>query len=309
MATINADFIQQHSGRFNENLLPNFLTFNMDVDFGGWNTVTGEGVGVNDPVAKFKGGDSGRGLSLTTTDNTTDMEVNSGGIQTRFTATRTGNYTFQFWVKNPTGGVVDGDIMRIKFALNGVGGTTVINVPTVELLHLFDTFIGFSYNFNLNSGNTLDFSFVLPANDSATSSHTVYVDGLMLEYVDRLTGGVPSIYTEPPVQLPPVPSTPGKYVIDNSSGINTWVKGNITGSGTLNFGSISDGAFADLTFPLTGVGSGARLIWGAPASIYATGVEVFAFASNTDEITIRIRNNTGIIVDLPSAVYSVQMVF
>jgi hypothetical protein len=66
----------------------------------------------------------------------------------------------------------------------------------------------------------------------------------------------------------------------------------LPGAASLTFGTISNGACADLTMPLAGALNGDRVVPGWPASL-PTGWDGIQFVSAANTVTIRLCNHTG----------------
>ena len=78
----------------------------------------------------------------------------------------------------------------------------------------------------------------------------------------------------------------------------------LSGSASLNFGSISAAAQADLTITVTGAATGDEVILALPASPTA-GIVFNAFVSAADTVTVRATNITAAPVDPAAATYGV----
>lgn len=80
----------------------------------------------------------------------------------------------------------------------------------------------------------------------------------------------------------------------------------VAATATLDFGSISAGASADLTITVTGAAVGDKVAPGLPSSP-AAGIVFNYFVSAADTVTVRATNVTGSPVDPASASYSVEV--
>jgi len=80
----------------------------------------------------------------------------------------------------------------------------------------------------------------------------------------------------------------------------------LRGTGTLNFGSISAAASADLTLTVTGAIVGDTVALGLPAAP-TSGIVFFAFVSAADTVTVRAMNITGSPIVPGSATYQVRV--
>lgn len=80
----------------------------------------------------------------------------------------------------------------------------------------------------------------------------------------------------------------------------------LTGSATLDFGSIAGAGAADLTITVTGAASGDPVALGLPTAP-AAGIAFNAFVSAADTVTVRAMNYTAGSVDPPSATYEVAV--
>ena len=78
----------------------------------------------------------------------------------------------------------------------------------------------------------------------------------------------------------------------------------LSASASLNFGSISAAAQADLTITVTGAAAGDEVIMALPAAP-AAGLVFNAFVSAANTVTIRASNITGSSVDPAAATYGV----
>lgn len=76
----------------------------------------------------------------------------------------------------------------------------------------------------------------------------------------------------------------------------------LSGTATLNFGSIGAGLAADLTISVPGAAVGDPVAISAPAAL-ESGITVMGFVSATDTVTVRAVNNTAGAVDPASAAY------
>ena len=305
MATVIAYPILEASKFFSDNRLPYFLTFNKSVDYAAWNVVSGSGIATNDPSISYKGD---RSLYLFSTDDAVDMEANSGGTQTRFTATQTKRHVLQFWVNNPSLGVTTGQLVTVKVAKNGAGNWAQLKVNAEQLNGQVNTWVGFYYDFLLDAGDYLDFSFVLEANTNypVSGNHAVQIDGLKIDVDDRNLG-YPSEYSEPPISLVPVPTVDGYYMYRADVGYPTLIKV-LEGSSALNFPSIANGEYADLAIETSGA-----LEYGAvtvkPSYLaVASGLSFVGFVDSADSVTVRAYNNTGSTVDLASTTFRVLVI-
>lgn len=81
----------------------------------------------------------------------------------------------------------------------------------------------------------------------------------------------------------------------------------LTGSSTLDFGSIAAGATADLTFTLTGAAVGDAVSLGPPAGLEA-GLVATAWVSATNTIKVRVANVTAGAIDPASGTWKVALV-
>jgi hypothetical protein len=81
----------------------------------------------------------------------------------------------------------------------------------------------------------------------------------------------------------------------------------LTATATLDFGSISAAAQADLTITVTGAATGDEVIMSLPAAPTA-GLVFNAFVSAANTVTIRASNITGSPVDPASASYGVIVI-
>lgn len=239
---------------YNPNLLPVFLTFDSNIDYTGWNVVTGSITASNTTGNPYKGD---RYLSLFSTNTAVYAEVNSGGVQTRFTAIKTGLHRIQFQVRNPTGGKSSGDILDVKLSVGGVGVgvNTTVTVRMDQLDGIFDVWKGLYYSVSLSAGQTVDFSFGIPVNGTGNSA--IDVDGIKMECDDRLLG-FPTPYTYPQGYIPQRPDADGDYFLRVLSDITTWedltsfLPTQLTVS--IDFPSINAGEFYDYEYdaaPLT----------------------------------------------------------
>jgi hypothetical protein len=96
--------------------------------------------------------------------------------------------------------------------------------------------------------------------------------------------------------------------------LNGFIAGNgntitkvLSGSASLNFGSISAVSQADLTITVTGAAVGDEVIMALPAAP-AAGIVFNAFVSATDTVTIRASNITAAPVDPAAATYGVIVI-
>jgi hypothetical protein len=96
--------------------------------------------------------------------------------------------------------------------------------------------------------------------------------------------------------------------------LNGFIAGNgntitkvLSGSASLNFGSISAVSQADLTITVTGAAVGDEVIMALPAAP-AAGIVFNAFVSATDTVTIRASNITASPVDPAAATYGVIVI-
>lgn len=78
----------------------------------------------------------------------------------------------------------------------------------------------------------------------------------------------------------------------------------LSGSASLNFGSIASAAQADLTITVTGAAAGDEVIMGLPAAP-AAGIVFNAFVSAANTVTVRASNISGAPVDPAAATYNV----
>jgi len=78
----------------------------------------------------------------------------------------------------------------------------------------------------------------------------------------------------------------------------------LSGSASLNFGSIAAAAQADLTITVTGAAAGDEVIMGLPAAP-AAGIVFNAFVSAANTVTIRASNISAASVDPAAATYNV----
>lgn len=78
----------------------------------------------------------------------------------------------------------------------------------------------------------------------------------------------------------------------------------LSGSASLNFGSISAAAQEDLTITVTGAATGDEVIMALPASP-AAGIVFNAFVSAANTVTVRATNITASAVDPAAATYGV----
>lgn len=83
-------------------------------------------------------------------------------------------------------------------------------------------------------------------------------------------------------------------------------RGSLRASATLDFGSISAGAEAELTVTVTGAVAGDVVSVGPPAAVEA-GLSWCAFVSAADTVTLRVRNDTGSAIDPAAAAWSVRV--
>ena len=305
MATTPAYLITQRRDVYSQNLLPTFLTFNKNVPYTGWNIVSGSGVAANDDALFYKGD---RGLYLFSTNDSVPFEVNSGGTETRFTATQSKRHILQFWVNNPALGINDDEIIIVKIAKNGAGAWKEISVNADQLNGITDQWVGFYYDFLLDAGDYLDFSFVLPANNRypVGGSHAVYLDGLKLECDDRNLG-YPSVYSEPFIPVPAAPSVDGFYLTRYDLGYPTIYKC-LEGSATLDFGSIGHGDSAELTITVAGAKDGDFVNLSVPFASQVGGTIVFARVSSADTITVTYHNASGGSINPASGTYRVFII-
>jgi hypothetical protein len=81
----------------------------------------------------------------------------------------------------------------------------------------------------------------------------------------------------------------------------------LSGSASLNFGSIGAAAQADLTITVTGAAVGDEVIMALPAAP-AAGLVFNAFVSATDTVTVRASNITAAPVDPDAATYGVIVI-
>jgi hypothetical protein len=81
----------------------------------------------------------------------------------------------------------------------------------------------------------------------------------------------------------------------------------LSGSASLNFGSIATTASADLTITVTGAAVGDEVIMALPAAP-AAGIVFNAFVSAANTVTIRATNVTGLSVDPAAATYGVVVI-
>jgi hypothetical protein len=96
--------------------------------------------------------------------------------------------------------------------------------------------------------------------------------------------------------------------------LNGFIAGNgntitkvLSGSASLNFGSIGAAAQAGLTITVTGAAVGDEVIMALPAAP-AAGLVFNAFVSATDTVTIRASNITAAPVDPDAATYGVIVI-
>jgi hypothetical protein len=96
--------------------------------------------------------------------------------------------------------------------------------------------------------------------------------------------------------------------------LNGFIAGNgntitkvLSGSASLNFGSIAAVSQADLTITVTGAAVGDEVIMALPAAP-AAGIVFNAFVSATDTVTIRASNITAAGVDPAAATYGVIVI-
>lgn len=305
MATTQAYRITELSKVYSQNLLPAFLTFNKNIPFTGWNTVSGSGIASNDDAVFYKGD---RGLYLFSTDDGTAFEANSGGTQTRFTANVTGRYIFQFWVNNPILGVNSGDIVVIKIAKDGAGAWKELSVSASQVANS-DTWTGFFYDFQLTAGDYLDFSFVLPANSSypVGGSHACYIDGLKIE-VSNVDGlGFPSAYSEPFIPVPDTPTTDGFYLTRYDLGFPSLYRC-LEGSATLDFGSIANGASAELTVTIAGAMEKGKVFVAPPYESIISGCIIDGRVTADNTVTVVYHNSSGGSINPASGTYSIFII-
>lgn len=101
----------------------------------------------------------------------------------------------------------------------------------------------------------------------------------------------------------PVRSLNGFIASDGSNTINKV----LSGSASLNFGSISAVSQADLTITVTGAATGDEVIMALPAAP-AAGIVFNAFVSAANTVTIRASNITASPVDPAAATYGVIVI-
>lgn len=303
MASIQAFDQSNISQVVNNNLLPNFMTFNKNVDYTGWNIVSGSGIGANDIQNKYIGD---RSLYLFTTDDDNDFEANSGGIQTRVTASKTGFYFISFQILNPALGVTSGDLYTLKIAKNGVGNWTSIYVDASQMNGITEKWVGFQQQIYLTAGDYIDFSHLLPANNNypISGNHVVYVDGFKLELDDR-SQGFCSVYSEPYNNLPPLEEV-GDYLLSNTLGF-TSLKKILQQTQTLDFQSTLAGEYSDLTMTITGAVDGNIVELGVKSNVKALGGFFDCWVSIVNVVTIRFYNNTLSTINLPSQQYIINI--
>ncbi len=81
----------------------------------------------------------------------------------------------------------------------------------------------------------------------------------------------------------------------------------LSGSASLDFGSITAAAQANLTITVTGAAVGDEVIMSLPAAP-AAGLIFNAFVSATDTVTVRASNITALAVDPAAATYGVIVI-
>lgn len=80
-----------------------------------------------------------------------------------------------------------------------------------------------------------------------------------------------------------------------------------TKTATLDFGSISGGATAELTVSISGASVGDVVVVGPP-SVIETGLVWCCYVSSLNTVTIRLHNSTGSPVDPASASWRVAVI-
>jgi hypothetical protein len=101
----------------------------------------------------------------------------------------------------------------------------------------------------------------------------------------------------------------GPVVSDNGFivGSGSQITKVLSGSASLNFGSIATTASADLTITVTGAAVGDEVIMALPAAP-AAGIVFNAFVSAANTVTIRATNVTALSVDPAAATYGVIVI-
>lgn len=91
-----------------------------------------------------------------------------------------------------------------------------------------------------------------------------------------------------------VGGSPGTWII--------YLPAIVTGTASLNFGSISAGATEELTITVTGAVAGDAVALGCPVAIEA-GLILMAYVSAADTVTVRAHNTTGSPIDPAAATF------
>lgn len=99
--------------------------------------------------------------------------------------------------------------------------------------------------------------------------------------------------------------------IKRGDGTNVWsaltTESEITGTGTIDYGSIAAGAVGTGTVTVTGAVVGDAVAVGVP-STFNTGLLAFGFVSAADTVTIRVFNGTGSPVDPASGTFRATVI-
>lgn len=195
MANFPANPITQLFEQFSPNIANAFMSFNLFLGSVTYSVASGTGTAVNTTAKYFK---ADRSLLLTSTDDSTDFIVNKG-TDTRFTATQAKQHFFQFELNNPFGGCIAGELFALGVSINSASP----DYYTVQCEDMdgFDTWKGFYFDFPLEIGDTVDFSWKLSANTSGTD-HKVYFDGFQIESSNR-SNAIPGRYNPPVGTLQP----------------------------------------------------------------------------------------------------------
>lgn len=99
----------------------------------------------------------------------------------------------------------------------------------------------------------------------------------------------------------------GSVLTVDSNGIATWGNQTLSGSATLDFGSIGAHAYEDLTITVTGATSGDVVSLGLPNGSVPADASFFAWVSAADTVTVRCFNIDGGTIDPASGLFKVKV--
>lgn len=99
----------------------------------------------------------------------------------------------------------------------------------------------------------------------------------------------------------------GSVLTVDANGIATWSNRTLSGSATLNFGSIGNHNYEDLTVTVTGASVGDVVSIGAPNGSVPANASFFAWVSDTNMVTVRCFNINSGSIDPASGTFKIKV--